>query len=758
MLCRRLFFTCVRLGVVAGVLWSLAGVACGQAVLVEAESFADPGGWKVDTQFIEIMGSPYLLAHGLGRPVDNATTRVRLPRPGTYRVMVRTKDWVARWNAPGTPGRFQLLVDGRPLAETFGTQGTDWSWQDGGTLEFKSAEFDLALHDLTGFEGRCDAIALLPADAPDPPNDGKALAAWRKQVRGLPEQPEEIGPFDLVVVGGGYAGVCSAVSAGRMGCRVALVQNRPVLGGNGSSEIRVWAQGKTRRGRFPRLGEIVEEFGDHATASPGVYDEFGDARKEKFVRAEGNVTLLLNHHATHVKTDGPRITAVTAVNTRSGKEVQLSGKLFADCTGHGSIGFLAGADFDMLEKGHMGMSNMWRWNDADREQPFPETPWALELKMGEFPYPSGGEARWFWEGGFNRHPIDDLEYIRDWNFRAAYGAFATMKREAAAKHAKSRIEWMAYIGGNRESRRLLGDVVLSEDDVVGRRQFPDGCVASTWSIDLHVPLEKYAARYPEDPFISRAIFGRGVDPNFGYPVPYRCFYSRNVENLFMAGRCISVTHEALGTVRVMRTCGMMGEVVGKAASICVAENCTPRDVYATHLGELKRLMQQPGRARRATVTGPIEVAGPEPPRIYQGIAPASFAGRVIDDTQAQFTGSWTAGTGVKGFVGDSYYYSSGTKARARFEFDVPKSGRYELRASYTPHENRSAAATLDIYTPAGKQSVVVDQQKPPTHEKVFVPLGVFTFDAKTPAAVVISVSGTRGHVVVDAIQILPVGE
>ncbi len=129
-----------------------------QQVLVEAESFESHGGWKLDTQFIENMGSPYLLAHGLGRPVKDATTTVTFPETGTYRVFVRTKDWVARWNAPGQPGRFQLLVDGEPLKETFGTVGSKWFWHSGGTVEIKNTKTKLALHDLTGFDGRCDAI------------------------------------------------------------------------------------------------------------------------------------------------------------------------------------------------------------------------------------------------------------------------------------------------------------------------------------------------------------------------------------------------------------------------------------------------------------------------------------------------------------------------------------------------------------------------------------------------------------------------
>ena len=253
--------------------------AGGGGVLLEAESFQDPGGWVLDTQFIEVMGSPYLLAHGLGQPVKDATTTVKLPRAGAYHVWVRTKDWVARWKAPGAPGRFQVLVEGKPLAPTFGTQGADWEWQDGGTIQ-AGTESRVALHDLTGFEGRCDAIYFAPGEAGEaPPNEPKALAQWRRATLGLPEKPIEAGEFDLVVTGGGYAGLGAAISAARMGCKVALIQDRPVLGGNGSSEVRVWAMGGIRRGLYPNLGGIVEEFVDHAQKLAG--DRGGVWRREE---------------------------------------------------------------------------------------------------------------------------------------------------------------------------------------------------------------------------------------------------------------------------------------------------------------------------------------------------------------------------------------------------------------------------------------------------------------------------------------------
>jgi hypothetical protein len=439
------------------------------------------------------------------------------------------------------------------------------------------------------------------------------MAGWRKQTLGLPQQPSDEGTFDLVVVGGGYSGMGSAISAARLGLKVALIQDRGVLGGNGSSEIRVWSQGGTTLGKYPRLGEIVEEFADNAKSSPGMFEEFGDAKKEAIVRAEKNISLYLNTQVFTAEMRDGRIAAVSARDMSRGAERRFAGRFFADCTGHGTLGFLAGADFDMAEKGHMGMSNMWRWSDTGQPRAFPQTPWALPLMMKDFPYPKNNKAEWFWEGGFNRHPVRDLEYIRDWNLRAAFGAFNAMKNgDGKDQHANARLEWVAYIGGNRESRLLRGDVVLNREDIINNVNYPDGCVPATWSIDLHVPQEQYAVKFPDDPFISKAVFDHRVDKQNGYPVPYRCFYSRNIPNMFMAGRHISVDRGALGSVRVMRTCGMMGEVVGKAASICVQRDCTPRDVYSSHLEELIRLMNLPGRARRATINDLIDPNAPLP--------------------------------------------------------------------------------------------------------------------------------------------------
>jgi hypothetical protein len=240
-------------------------------VLLEAEGFSQPGGWVVDQQSMDVMGSAFLLAHGMGEPVADAVTTLAFPKPGKYRLWVRTRDWAAPWKtadthpdmrAEGTPGIFQVLVNGKAVAVTFGNEGVAWHWQDGGVVEVAGETAQIALHDLTGFAGRCDALLFSPESGTNPPpNDLATLAPLRRTLLGLRENPEEAGEFDFVVIGGGAAGCCAAVSAARLGCRVAFIHDRPVLGGNNSTEVRVGLSGLIHQMPFPRLGNLLEELG-----------------------------------------------------------------------------------------------------------------------------------------------------------------------------------------------------------------------------------------------------------------------------------------------------------------------------------------------------------------------------------------------------------------------------------------------------------------------------------------------------------------
>ncbi|MCP4262883.1 MAG: FAD-dependent oxidoreductase [Planctomycetes bacterium] len=581
-----------------------ASITAAQTILVEAEAFTNHGGWVVDQQFMDQMGSPYLLAHGYGQPVADAVTDVSFPAPAIYRVWIRTRDWVAPWKAKGTPGRFQVLINGAPLNTLFGTEGADWHWQQGGTVRITNRQTTIALHDLTGFEGRCDAIIFTIDSNFVPPNAGEQMAAFRRQALGLSSQPKDAGNFDLVVVGGGMSGTCAAVSAARLGMQVALVQNRPVLGGNNSSEVRVHLGGQINLPPYPAIGDVVRELdsGHQGNARPAQF--YDDNRKMSVVQAEENIHLFVNMHAYKVQKQGDRIVAVVAKHILDSSEWRFRAPLFVDCTGDGTIGYLAGADYRMgreskeetgesmapekPDKMTMGASVMWYSAQSNQSEIFPLCPWALQFTEESCQNATRGD--WNWEAGLNRDQITEFEYIRDHSFRAIYGNWAFQKHRSRnkGKYLKLKLDWVAYIGGKRESRRLLGDIILQQQDIQKRKRFSDSFVTSTWSIDLHYPDPKNSKFFPGEEFRTICTQPK-IKP---YPIPYRCLYSRNIPNLMMAGRCISVTHVALGTVRVMRTCGMMGELVGMAASLCKKYNTDPRGVYQNHLSRLKQIAKR----------------------------------------------------------------------------------------------------------------------------------------------------------------------
>jgi hypothetical protein len=570
-------------------------------VFLETESFADKGGWVIDQQSFVVMGSSYLMAHGMGRPVKDAATTVPFPKKGKYRVWVRTKDWAP---FPKGPGKFQVVLNGKPLNQIFGESGSDvWKWYPGGEIEVQNEQVSVALHDLTGFNGRCDAILFTNSPSFIPPDKLDAMTAFRKQQLKLTDAPVEANNFDLVVVGGGIAGTCAAISASRMGLKVALIQDRPVLGGNNSSEIRVHLMGDVDKNHYPKLGRIVREMdnGDPGNGNPDA-KEYGDARKTAIVKGERNISLFLNTHVYKVEKNGDKIVAVVGRDIATNKETRFTGTFFSDCTGDGTIGELAGAEFrmgresktetseslaaDKADNFTLGTSNLWASLERDTVSSFPETPWAIQFS-DEY-HIDEAKADWQWETGFgNFNTITDAEKIRDHNLRAIFGNWSYLKKNKAAKYAKRELAWVAYIGGKRESRRLMGDHVLTQMDIQEGKQYPDGTVTATWTIDLHFPDERNKKYFEGQEFFAGTKHIK-VAP---YTIPYRCLYSKNISNLFMAGRNISTTHVAFGSTRVMRTCGMMGEVVGFAAYLTKKYNTSPRGVYQEYLPELMAIIK-----------------------------------------------------------------------------------------------------------------------------------------------------------------------
>ena len=537
-------------------------------VEVHPQGFAS-GGWGLDCQFMDVMGSPYLIAHGLGSRVSDAKAQVDLPAPGEYRVWVRARNW-----ADGAPGRFKVSVNGITLAREFGAAQREWAWEDGGVVSLASRSATVALRDLTGFDGRCAGVVFAAPGDPAPEGPLRADRA----------DPAETVSADFVVVGGGMPGTCAAVAAARRGLRVALVQDRPVLGGNASGEIRVWCAGEAR---YPLVRELRGRFMNRDSNTP-----LCDQRRMRIVEDETNLVVRLSTRAFGVeKGPGGRIAAVRALDLRSNRVVRFAAPLFCDATGDGWVGFWSGADWrmgreaksehgesmapDRADGDTLGASIMWTSASANAPVPF-SAPWAEPHAQGI----SAVNGEWNWEYGIHRDMIAEAEHVRDRMLLAIYGAFSNAKKDPS--NANRMLNFCPYLLGKRESRRILGDWIYSETDVSGHREFEDAVASGSWSVDLHYDTAK-----PGVDFLTVC-----EQPHFGrYWIPYRSIYSRNVGNLFVVGRCFSCTHVGLGGPRVINTLSQLGVAAGEAAAMCRRYGVQPRGIYADgHCRELQRIL------------------------------------------------------------------------------------------------------------------------------------------------------------------------
>lgn len=583
-------------------------------ILVEAKDFEDYGSWILDSQFEDQMGSPYLLAHGLGRPVEDARTMISIQEAGEYKIWVRAKDWVPSHH----PGRFTLSINGKTLDAELGANGQDWKWQLVQSVELPQGNVTLVLHDLTGFDGRCDAIFLSREDTIPPEKPNEANREWRRSLMGLPDEPSDAGDFDLVVVGGGVAGCAATLSAARLGCRVALIHDRPYLGGNASKEIGLDPRGEK--------GALITELTDRTTD--------GDLRALKVLEAEPNVSLFLEHRVCKAVMNGARIVSVDTRHARSGQENKFHAPVFIDCSGIAMLGLLAGAETRFGRESqsefneslaskeadgmHHGNTLLFRTRMADEPITFPDVPWALDVakdyadlggqlgKPGKEnqPGPSAGNPRaplvkivdgkprknpmdfpasHFWEYGQWLDPYAEGERIRDHLLCALYGTFANVKRLEPEKYANLAFDWVAYVPAHGEYRRLVGDYILNENDIRNHKVFSDTVVLNSEAFCLHYPgNEKYDFRLKDWKWVTR--------DGKPYSIPFRCLYSINISNLMMAGKHISVTHVAGSSTKMMGNGGQHGIAVGAAAFLCKKYDTTPRSIYEAHMQELQDIL------------------------------------------------------------------------------------------------------------------------------------------------------------------------
>ncbi|CAL9362486.1 FAD-dependent oxidoreductase [Streptomyces sp. enrichment culture] len=421
---------------------------------------------------------------------------------------------------------------------------------------------------------------------------------------------EEEGHYDIAVVGGGLAGTCAAIAAARLGRRVALVHNRPVLGGNSSSEIRVWVCGATAHGvhRWAReTGIMGELYTENQYRNPEGNPYYWDQVVLDAVLAEPLIDLYLNTDVRDVEASGPEgareVHSCTGWVMGSERRVTFRARQFLDCTGDGLLGHLAGARYrvgrearsehgepwapDEADEALLGSTILFHTKDAGHPVKFVPPGYARDLtstpllrnrvlRTGD-----NGCDYWWIEWGGELDTVHDNERIRDELQAVVMGVWDHIKNSGEFPDATDlTLEWVGSLPGKREYRRFVGDHVLTQQDILQQRQFEDRVAFGGWSVDLH-PVQ---GMYADEPG-ARQRYANGV-----FHIPLRCLYSANVTNLFFAGRNISATHIAFGATRVMATCATLGEAAGTAAALCVDEGLTPRELATTRPELVRRTL------------------------------------------------------------------------------------------------------------------------------------------------------------------------
>lgn len=413
---------------------------------------------------------------------------------------------------------------------------------------------------------------------------------------------------DVAVLGGGMAGVCAAVAAARGGARVVLVQDRSVLGGNASSEIRVVVHGVTKltNGLADRETGIVEEILLHNRFAnqQGSFTVWDHVLYEIVMR-EPNITLLLDTQALRANMDGDRIASATCWQGPTETVITVNAKQFIDCSGDGLLAATAGALYrtgreaksEFNEKFAPEEADGWTLgatillSSTDMGQPTSFTPTSFAIPYhGDAKHSKDGhddrgiipfqEGFWWVEVGSDFDIVGDFDQIRHKLMGYAYGVWDYVKNSGKYPQADNfSLDWVGSVPGRRESRRFIGDHILSESDLLDHVHFHDAVAFGGWPLDEHNPGGIENLNDP--PSFWHAHFDRV------YEIPFRSLYSKNVSNLLFAGRNVSVTHVALSSTRVMATCATMGQAVGTAAAMCVDRNLSPRELNKKHISDLQ---------------------------------------------------------------------------------------------------------------------------------------------------------------------------
>ncbi len=575
-------------------------------IWIDALEFENKGGWKEDTQFVHLMGSPYLMAVGEpGVPVEDAVIKINIPEKGKYRAWVRDRNWL-RFHSPG---QFTLLVNGEGNGKALGAMPSDrWIWEIAGDYELDAGDSEISLHDLTGYFGRCASILLTTDMDYVPSPELEKIYDERARIKGIENKVKDGGEYDIIVAGGGPGGVPAAIASARMGQKTLLIHNRPVLGGNGSSEIGITFDGATIAHVNGRETGIAEEIRRLRDLDPEYRGDWTCAM-EKLAEAESNLTILYNNHITAVEMkDASTIKSVIATDVTNLTKCKYSAKIFIDCTGDAWLGYHAGAKYrfgreaeyqhqenlapaiadTLTMSGALKSGNISYFYTGETDNEYHAPDWVPKLGKTEEEFgriiKGNGTKMHFWLETPNEYDdVWDAEETRDALILVALGYYDYIKNTWSRREItkKYRFNLVSVMSGHRESRRLIGDYIMTQNDATSGRRFEDAISYSGWMLDVHHPKGVYSGK-------EGTMYCAKHIPMVS--VPYRCIYSVNINNLLFAGRNVSCTHIALGTLRVQSTIATLGQAAGTAAALCVKHSETPRGIYERHINELQQTL------------------------------------------------------------------------------------------------------------------------------------------------------------------------
>ncbi|NCU25949.1 FAD-dependent oxidoreductase [Candidatus Nomurabacteria bacterium] len=580
-------------------------------IWIDAIDFDDYGGWQLDTQFILNFGSSYLIAAGIGTPVKDAVLKIMIPENDIYRAWVRSKNWLKE----SAPGKFRLVLNDTAASDILGQQNSEeWCWENAGDFSLNKGETDLSLRDETGFYGRCSTILLTTDTDFVPPVDFEKMRSLKHEIKGIPAEPEAAGKWDVIVTGAGIAGCCAALASARTGAKTLLVDERPKPGGNALLGVPV--NGAAVANPNARETGIVEELARERAHydNQGKNEYLGidnSLALEKLINNQAGLDYYPNKVVAGVeKSSSNMITGIRVRDTLTDEQYIYGADIVIDCTGDGWTSFFAGAEMrsgreaagefdeslapEKADKNQMsgilfGTAFVFKATDTGKPVIYSPPEWAYKFNSDEdYGRPVSSvkpedftQGTWWHEHHGDINEFSEDEKARDDLIRIVLGYWDYIKNVWWGKERAEnyRLDIVPIKLAKRESNRIMGDHILKQQDIEEARIFEDAVSYGGWFIDIHNP---------------KGIFGKDTGPFYKcrqaplYTIPFRCLYSKNIDNLLFAGRNISVTHVALGSVRVQGTLGALGQAAGTAAAMCCQKGIMPRKLGKEHITELRQ--------------------------------------------------------------------------------------------------------------------------------------------------------------------------